>query len=418
VQRWLYFCKFLERFGIKPFVITVDEKKASYKFIDKSFAEKVKHVEVYRTNTVEPLKIYSRLLSGDSSAEIPQGFAGESSPNIFQKISRFVRGNFFLPDARVGWNRFALKKAEEIIRREKIKLVITTGPPQSTHLIGLKLKKKMNVKWIADFRDPWTEIYYNSMLYKTSWAKKYEEKREKQVLNAADGVIAIGPGLRNLLQRKVGGSQPEKFHFVYNGYDQDAFEGLQRTPDKDHFTICHIGILSDNQPVTAFLNALQKFLLKHDNKISSSIRLKFVGKVSPGIMQEINMLVPGIEAEIISYLPHKEALIHMQNADLLLNSFAISAESDILVSGKLMEYIATGNPILALGNTNGDAASLLQTMAYAKIFERKDVNGISDFIENIYGHWKNGKSFEKLNTIQYSRLETTRQLATILNKYI
>ncbi len=157
----MYFSRYLKEFGIEPIVITVDPEEASYKFLDRKFLDHVKDVQVYRTSTMEPLKFYSKMVGGDERAEIPQGFAGESKPGLFRKISRFIRGNFFIPDARKGWNRFAYSQAEELIKREKIDVVITNGTPHSTHLAGLKLKKKFGVKWICDLRDPWTEAYYN-----------------------------------------------------------------------------------------------------------------------------------------------------------------------------------------------------------------------------------------------------------------
>lgn len=145
VQRWMYFCKYLKDFGIEPIVITVDEKKASYRNLDFSFCELVEDIEVYKTNTLEPLKFYSKIMSGDKNAAIPTAFAGESQPNYFQKISRFIRGNFFLPDARIGWVKYAVRMAKNVIANNDISYLITTGPPHSTHLIGLKLKKYFSI---------------------------------------------------------------------------------------------------------------------------------------------------------------------------------------------------------------------------------------------------------------------------------
>ena len=166
VQRWMYFAKYLKDFGIDPIVVTVDEKKASYKYIDESFVELVKDIEVNKTGTWEPLKLYSKLTSGDSNAAIPLGFTGESRPTLFQKLSRAIRGNFFIPDSRIGWNCFAFKEAKKVISENKIDVIITTGPPHSAHLVGLKLKKYFDIPWIADFRDPWTGLYYNKFLYR------------------------------------------------------------------------------------------------------------------------------------------------------------------------------------------------------------------------------------------------------------
>lgn len=416
VQRWMFFCKHLPDFGFEPYVITVDEKKASYKFIDESFTKKVEHVKVYRTNTLEPLSFYSKIIGGDRRQNIPQGFAGESDPSFFQRVSRFIRGNFFLPDARKGWNRFAYKKALEVIERENIDCVITTGPPHSTHLVGLKLKKKLNnIRWIADFRDPWTEVYYNRMLYKSTVAKKIDNALEAQVLNAADLILTIGPGMKKLLQKKLAPNQGDKVYFIYNGYDKEAFINLKGEKSREVFTVCHLGILSEHQPITAFLLALKQ-LIERVPEIGKKIKLQFVGKISPAILAEVKSVLQSIQMEVVEYIPHKKALDYMMNADLLFNSFAVAQESEIVISGKLMEYIATGNPIIGLGHPTGDAAELLKNMEYAHVFDRSEVANIASFIEKIYNNWLNKKEYKAQDIEQYSRYETTRQLAAILKK--
>lgn len=415
VQRWMFFCKYLPAFGIKPYVVTVKEEKASYKFNDNSFIENIKDTEVYKTNTLEPLKIYSKILGGDDHSNIPLGFSGEVRPSIFQKISRFIRGNFFIPDARVGWNIFAYKEAKKVIQKNKIDIVITTGPPHSSHLIGLRLKKNLKVKWIADFRDPWTEIYYNKLLYRSSFSKQKDAKLERMTIENADIVLTIGPSMKNLLQEKTV-KQKEKFYYIYNGYESDLFKSIEgKKTTKDKFIICHIGIVSDSQPITSLLTALS--LAYNNNKqIAGLLKLQFVGKVSPEIIKEIKEINPWLSLELIDYLPHKKAIEYMVNANLLFNSLAEMDNSKFLVSGKLMEYIATGNPVICLGDPNGDAAFLLKEFEDAEVFDRKNIDGIFKFIINIFNKWKINTNF-KLNTnLKYSRFETTKQLSELINQ--
>ncbi len=414
VQRWMYFSRYLKEFGIEPIVITVDPEKASYKFLDKNFLEHVKDVQIYRTSTLEPLKFYSKMVGGDERAEIPQGFAGESKPGLFRKISRFVRGNFFIPDARKGWNKYAYLKAKELIRKEKIDIVITNGTPHSTHLIGLKLKKRNRIKWICDFRDPWTEAYYNKDLYRTSLARKIDARLENDVLLNADMITTIGPGMAKLLMSKLPEKDQAKVHFVYNGYDAELFKGLEKEKS-DFFTILHLGILSENQPILPFVHALRKVLDKVEG-MAGKVRLLFVGKVSPSIVNEVKTFLPKIIFTQHEYVPHQEAIQYMLNANLLLNSLAETKESELLISGKLMEYVATGNPILALGNPVGDAAKLLSSVARAEVFSRSDQIPIETFIEDIYRKWSKGDRYLKSGMETYSRYETTRIYAGLIEQ--
>lgn len=414
VQRWMYFSRYLKEFGIEPIVLTVDPEKASYKFLDKKFLEHVKDVKVYRTSTMEPLKFYSKMVGGDERAEIPQGFAGESNPGLFRKISRFIRGNFFIPDARKGWNRYAYLKAKELIKNEKINIVITNGTPHSTHLVGLKLKKKNNIKWICDFRDPWTEAYYNKDMYRTSLAQKMDARLEHEVLSKADMITTIGPGMAKLLRSKLSVEEQAKVHFVYNGYDAELFKGLEKE-ESELFNILHLGILSENQPILPFIHALRKVLDKLEG-MQEKVNLLFVGKVSPSIINQVKMFLPDITFTQIEYVPHHEAIQYMLNANLLLNSLAETKESELLISGKLMEYVATGNPILALGNPVGDAAKLLSSVDRAEVFSRDNESAIATFIEEIYSKWVKGDRYPKSGMEIYSRYETTRIYAGLIEQ--
>ncbi len=418
VQRWMYFCKYLSEFGIKPIVVTVDEKKASYRYFDNTLNAFVENIEVHKTNTLEPLKLYSRLLSGNNTTAIPIGFAGESKPSLMGKISRAIRGNFFIPDARVGWVRYAVKEASRIIKKENIKLIITNGTPHSTHLAGFKLKKKFKITWIADFRDPWSDLHYNKHLYRTRLAQNIDRKLERKILKKADGILTIGPSMKDHLVEK-GEINPEKVNFIYNGYDENDFKDIIIRPDPDFFTISHIGMLSDTQPITAFLKALNYFYeIKHP--VLPFLKLRLIGNVSPNNISEVGRIIPELNFEHIEYVPKEKAITYMLSSDLLFNSLAEMKNSELLISGKLMEYIAAGKPILCLGNPKGDAANLLKDFTLSQVFERSDIDGIINFLQSVFENWLNNSKFavniEQIK--QYSRFETTRQLSQILKKYL
>lgn len=415
VQRWMYFCKYLNEFGITPIVVTVDEKKASYRYIDQTFIDLVKDIEVHKTDTWEPLKLYSKLTSGDSQSAIPIGFTGESKPTLFQKLSRAIRGNIFIPDSRKGWVRFAYNEAKRIIKDQKIDVVITTGPPHSTHLIGLKIKQKLNIPWIVDFRDPWTDLYYNKLLYRTELAQKKDENLEQKVLQLADIVLTVGPSMRKHLIEK-GNINPDKVHFIYNGYDENDYKNVKVIVDPNYFTISHIGVLSPSQPITPFLNSIRNFI-DGNHPICKYLRLRIVGNVTDDIVTEIKNAIPEIKLEFIDYVPKNIAIEYMLSSDLLLNSLAEMDKSELLISGKLMEYIAANKPILCLGNPNGDAANLLKEFDNSIVIDRNDSAKIVEFLDKLFYNWtsKQGYTVKSDNYQKYSRYETSRQLAELIN---
>jgi glycosyltransferase involved in cell wall biosynthesis len=340
-------------------------------------------------------------------------FSGESNPGPIKKISRFIRGNFFIPDARIGWISPAVRAASRLLRSESFDCIITSGPPHSAHIIGLKLKKKFGIRWIADFRDPWTELYYNRMLYRTGAAKKFDHHLESKVLHAADRILTVGPSMKELLQQKLE-DQPSKVDYIYNGFDASAFTEMKRSRTDDAFVICHLGILSDNQPITGFLRAM-KLVHEMDKKAFEKMVLRIIGKVSPAILEEIRATAPFLKTEIKEYIPHQEALQHILDADLLFNSLAATEQGKYLISGKLMEYLASGNPILCLGEPDGDAAKLLSEFPDAKVFDRKDETGMSDFILKIFRNHGNKQHLQNTPAVmRFSREQTARDLASLI----
>jgi hypothetical protein len=414
VQRWMYFAKYLPEFGYTPIILTVDPRKASYKDWDESNCEKVKDIRTYKTNTFELIKLYSLFTSGSSLKGIPQGHVGAKKHGIFGKISSFIRGNFFIPDARVGWKSFAVKKATEILQEEKIDLIVTSGPPHSTHLIGKQLKQKLGVKWIADFRDPWSEIYYNNELPRMEWAKKIDRKLEHQVLTSADMVLSIGPSMNSLLSSKVSG-QVDKFHYILNGYDREAMNSVEIVKD-EFFKITFIGQFALAQPHTGLIHSLDLFCKEIIDDIHS-VKICLAGTFDEVILQKFKSL-PGVNVEFYGRISHIESLKLMKNSQVLLNSLAEVEESKILISGKLMEYISTGNPILCIGDMEGDAASLLKSLPNSRMFSKNDFPGMNQFLIDTFKAWKSGneKIHDSIGYIQNSRYETSRKLAALLTK--
>jgi len=256
VQRWLKMAKYLPQFGIEPFVLTVDESYASYPVVDPSFLDEVSsETKVYRTKSFEPLRIYGKLFG---KKKVPySGFTNVNTHTVGSKLSRWIRGNFFIPDARKGWNKYALPKALEIIKAENIETVITTGPPHSTHLIGLQLKnRKPTLKWIADFRDPWTDIYYYDDLLHTKRSKAKDLKLEKVVLNKSDLVLAVCPSNQKLLAQKLPKEQRGKIKLITNGFDEEDFEGVNRTSSDRILKIGYTGTLAQSYDVLPIFTIL------------------------------------------------------------------------------------------------------------------------------------------------------------------
>jgi glycosyltransferase involved in cell wall biosynthesis len=408
VQRWLYFSRHLKNLGIQTEVVTIDPEEAAYSVIDHSLTQLVNDISTHKTKGgFQLLKLYSFLKSGNSKSNIPVGNLGNEKKSTFDAIASQIRANLFIPDARVGWNKQALPIAKDLVSKNKFDYIITTGPPHSTHLIGLEIQKEFGIKWLADFRDPWREVYYNTLFKKTKWADKKDQKLETEVLQKADIVLTVGPSMAELLQNKLSANN-DKVKFILNGFDETKFTAIKgkRYPE---FTIAHIGLWSLNQAHSEIVQAL-KSILSENNSVK--IRFILVGNVASEIIQELEQ-IPHLIVDIKGKVSHEEALTEMLNADLLLNCLAILPNSKLLISGKLMEYLASGNHTIVIGPTGGDAAKIMKNVENAFIFVPNDVSNLTSKIKELYNLPR--KEIQLNSTINnYSRENTAKELYELL----
>ena len=403
VQRWLKFSKYLPEFGWEPIILTVDPGCAAYPVTDLSLKENLpSSIRVYPTPAINYFGIYRK----DRSKIPTAGFANSVDNTLKGKIFRFIRGNFFLPDPRKGWNKYAFKKACELIENEGIINVITTSPPHSTQLIGLKIKKKYPaLNWIADLRDPWTDIYYYKQFYPTFISKMIDQRFEKSVLKKADKIITVGVSLKNLFSFKIKGLE-NKTEVITNGYDEDDFTGI--TPIiPPMFTITYVGTLSDIYPIDGFLNAVQIFKDK-----GNEIILRFIGTVSKSQKDLIQSKSGDSILEFIPYVNHTAAIQYMLKTSVLLLIIPDHKSNKSIITGKIFEYIASGKPIVCIGPLDGDAAGIIGNKEYGKTFSYMDSKGISEYLASLISE---KPVLERTSSAVYSRKELTGKIIPLLS---
>ena len=405
VQRWLKFSKYLPEFGYDPVILTVDEKQASYAQLDYSLLQEINpELRVHRTKTFEPYNLYRKL---SNKKEIPYGgFTNEKKITFFEKLSRFIRGNLFVPDPRRGWNRYALKKALKLISTEKIEIVITSGPPHSTHLIGKKLKERTGIRWIADFRDPWTDIYYYKSLYHSGLASRFDQYLEKTVLTNADRIITVSEEVGKLLSRKIPDSTA-KIAVIPNGYDDTDFENVA-TVQNESFTITYTGTISMNYRIDQFVEAVSLL----PGEVKDQLKIRFVGNVPDKIINLFNQKNLGAMVEVLGYIPHQQAISQMAGASILLLTIPDSPDNKGIVTGKFFEYLAAQRPILAIGPLGGDVDVMVQKCQAGKLFSYDEAEKMRQFILEIFEQEQNGVAWSKtIGTEKYTRRNLTGELA-------
>jgi glycosyltransferase involved in cell wall biosynthesis len=414
VQRSLKFVKYLYDYGFEPTVITVNPNEASYPVTDVSLCAEVPlKTRVITTSTFEPFKLYEVLTR---KKEIPHsGFANEGKPSIVQKFSRFIRGNLFVPDPRKGWNNFVMRAVDDLMAKESFSAIITSSPPHSTQLVGLKIKEKYNLPWVADLRDPWTDIYYYKSLYHLGFIARLDANYEKRVLQKADAVLVVSNDIKRIFSAKLPSGESERIHVLPNGYDAIDFLQKQQLVSQE-FTIVYTGTMASSYTITALLLALKELSILNG---SGKIHVKIAGKVSPDIMQQIEDAQLSAMFDFLGYLDHSSAIRLMQEANALLLVIPDIERNEGILTGKLFEYLATRIPIIGIGPVKGDAAEIIKQTQSGQMFDYNDSQGITKMLATLYGHFLQGQKpsialEDKVK--QYSRQELTRQLAQILQK--
>jgi len=403
VQRWLKFSKYLPEFGWDPIILTVDQTYAAYPVTDNSLTDDLpSSVKVFSTPATNYFNIYKK----DKSRIPSAGFANNVDNTFKGKFFRFVRGNFFIPDPRRGWNKYAFKKACELIEKEGIRHVITTSPPHSTQLIGLKIKKRYPaLMWIADLRDPWTDIYYYKQFYPTIVSKAIDLRFEKSVLQRADRIITVGESLKKLFSTKASGVE-RKTEVITNGYDESDFTDVPKIiPER--FTITYVGTLSDSYPIEGLIAALKTFQAEGKDFI-----LRYVGTVSEKTKKMLVNEIPDNCLDFLPYVTHSEAIKYMSCSSLLLLIIPLHQSNKSIITGKIFEYLASGKPVLCLGPADGDAAILIKTCCAGKTFSYYDTVNISEFVKDTEKH----PGVSDIKAIQnYSRINLGKRISEVLN---
>lgn len=369
VQRWLKTSLALCTAGHEVEVLTVDPAQATYPLLDESLLSEAAGILVHTTWARDWYGAYQKLTR---RKEVPfSGFANQAgSPGPLQRLSRFVRGNFFLPDPRRSWNGYALSAARVLHRKCPYDAVITTGPPHSTHLIGRALKRELAVNWWADFRDPWTDIYYYDRFYPTSWARAVDAEMERSVLCSADRIITVSRDLQRLFTSKV----PEvakRCHIMPNGYDPDDFSATPLPRESSVFTLAYTGTLTLEYPVQHVESALRLVLSQ-----GYSLLLKMAGRPAKefeAAMKALSRDFPAFQTDFMGYLPHKDSVALLQWADALRLLIPELPNNRGILTGKLFEYLGSGRPIWGFGPTDGDAQEIIMQSGAGSLFDSADM---------------------------------------------
>lgn len=387
VQRALKFTKYLPSVDWTPVILTVRE--GAYPAQDASlWADVPACADIHRTRSWDPYRLYAHLTGQSRDEAVVQGSVEGEKETWKTRFARWVRANVFLPDARVGWVPFAVWRGWKLLSTGRFDAVLTTGPPHSTHLSGAALQALTGTPWLADFRDPWTDINYYQELPHTQWAQRLDEALERLVLRRAQAITTVSPSWCNLLRQNVERPDRDRFHIVQNGYDEEDVAERQHAVDTDVFSVTHVGSLYSSRNPTALWGALKR--LREEDAVPD-LRIRLVGLVDPPVRVSLQEHDLDEVTEFVSYVPHDEAVAYMQRAGLLLLSIEDFPAATGMLTGKIYEYLVSGRPVLGVGPPEGDAAALLERTDGGRLFGWTDAAGMASFVRRHYEAWTEGE---------------------------
>tara|TARA_R110002111_G_scaffold66446_5_gene108288 strand:+ start:22220 stop:23506 length:1287 start_codon:yes stop_codon:yes gene_type:complete len=408
VQRWLKFVKYLPEFGIEPVVYCPENP--NYPIIDQSLVKEIPdNITILKQTINEPYGLASWFSKG-SSKKISSGVIPKAKKqSLIEKAMLYVRGNYFIPDARKNWVQPSVSFLSDYIENHKIEAIITTGPPHSLHLIGLQLKAKLGVRWLADFRDPWTTIGYHKDLKLTDSSKAKHIDLEQKVLTTADEIIVTSNHTKNEFQTKT--EQP--ITVITNGYDAHSV----RLEGKDEkFTLSHIGsLLSERNPVVLWETLSE--LIQDDKAFSEAFKLQLIGVVSDDVIESIHQNGLNNHVDVVGYVSHDQALKFQMQSQLLLLIEIDSEDTKAIIPGKVFEYIVSETPILAIGPKDADVEQIIKSTNTGTYFNYQQKAQLKLQILNYFEAFKNKTlTVNAIGLQQYSRKVLTQKLSEIIKQ--
>ena len=359
VQRWLKFVKYFRDFGVEPIVYCPENP--SYPIIDKSLIDEIPEgLEVLKQKIFEPNQILNSKKKHQSG-----GFL-QSNPSFLNRCLHFIRANFFIPDARKYWIKPSVKFLENYISKNTIDAIITTGPPHSLHLIGRRLQQRTHIKWIADFRDPWTDIDYFHQLPLTKASLKKHQKLEKEVVSKADTVLLVGKSMKeNYLKFS------KNIHVITNGFDD--FIGEKELNLDSKFSLVHVGLMNADRNPIILWETLKELVLEEQG-FQEDLLINLIGTLSDEVSKSLKEFEEK-NIQKIAYLSHNEVRKYQLTSQVLLLCINKVPAAKGIITGKIFEYLQAKRPILAIGPEDGDAAEILKNTNSGVCvgFENKDI---------------------------------------------
>ena len=412
VQRWLKFSKYLPENGWQPVIFTPENPEFSVN--DTSLENEVNpKTEIIKCPIWEPYNLFKSLTGKKKKDKVNTGLLFDDSRLDFMtRVSLWIRGNLLIPDPRVFWVNPATRFLSNYLKKNPVDAIVTTGPPHSTHLIGLNIVEEFNIPWIADFRDPWSQVDYLDIFRPSRRARAKQKKLEHRVITNATIVLTVSPHWGAKL-KKLGAKRVE---VITNGYDEDDFKDFKNKPAQDKFRIYHTGIINTYRNPVFVWQGLAR-LCSENHQFAEDLEISLIGIKDKSVIKSITQFDNLFErTTFIDYIPHANLIKEYENASVLLLLLNDTKNVKGHIPGKFFEYLASGKPIICISPKDGDCARILNECHAGIAIKNKNKKIFIDTVQYYYESFKRKKMHLRNPSIKkYSRKKLTKKLVLLLN---
>ena len=411
VQRWVKFAKYLPSEGWQPVIYTPSNPDMGS--VDESLMSDIPaEAEIIKRPIFEPYGIYRKLTGSKGQIKIESNPGSDGKKSLLKRISLWIRSNFFMPDPRCLWIGPSIRFLKKYLKEHPVDIIVSTGPPQSMHLIARGVSLATGIPWIADFRDPWTKIFYFKHLKLSRWARRKHFELEQKVLDDATAIVAVSP----LVQADFAEMTSTPVHLVTNGYDEsDYIDAVE--PDCG-FNVVHTGLLTaEGNPVELWRVLGER--CRSDAEFASSFKLTLAGKTDGAVLESIRQAGLTEYMTDLGYIDHNKAVQQQRKASVLILPIREEPETKAILPGKLFEYLAARRPILGVGTGEGAMSVVLKETGAGRIFDWDDSAGISGYVDSLWNAFKaGGVMIPDADIEKYSRRMTTKKMTELFDSLI